>query len=581
MGVPFAQISVARAGALTLVSGAGLPREPGRELAARVLAAGPDGRVELAVAGGRLSARSDVPLEAGQTLALVAEGSRDEALVLRLVSVAAEARSEVPEAAPLPASIARVLAAAGAEVEGAPAPAQAPPAAQAPTAARAAEAGVRTPAQAAAFARLDAAGLPTTEAAVRGLAALVEDAPVGRALAAILAALGEGEGGESATWRQGAAPGGPSTPVAGSQPAVASGVAAGETPKWHPAPSIGTDPDGAVGHTPAAPSGAGPETPNWQSVRNPSRTDPGAPEWQGTSSPTGLDHGMSNWQPRSLSSATDPGRANWHNPPAPNAMTPEAANWQPLPTTNANATERSNAHTPPAPNGISPSGDPLADIASTLAKLVAKVADHAASGDPDAIRRAVATLGHGAEARLSEGRPPQEGVRGALLALAGHPAAEEALARTAERLADAIGAQALAAPSLPTAPPPGTPAAETGAYLQLPLPGGQTVEVRVDPDAAGGAGDATRPRRLAFLLHMSALGPVLVEATAGPAGVEATVKVVSDPARTFCADRAPDLASALEAVGAPRARVGVERMGGPAPTRLLPPPPASGLDVSA
>ena len=45
---------------------------------------------------------------------------------------------------------------------------------------------MQTPAQAAAFARLDAAGLPTTPAAVAGLAQLLDGAPLGRALAALL-----------------------------------------------------------------------------------------------------------------------------------------------------------------------------------------------------------------------------------------------------------------------------------------------------------------------------------------------------------------------------------------------------------
>ena len=333
MGVPFIEISAAGAGALTLAPGAALALEPGRELAARVLASGPDGRVELSVAGGRLSARSDVPLEAGQTLALVAEGSRDDAVVLRLVSVGAGlAGSAVTEEAPLPASVARVLAAAAAEAEGSTA---APAAAtQAPAAARAAEAGVRTPAQAAAFARLDAAGLPTTEAAVRGLAALVEDAPLGRALAAILAAVGEGEGGESAIWRQGVA----QVARPGRRPIGNRGRCG-----WH------RRRNGQVA-TASPPTGTDPDTAKWQPRS--------LPKWHATpGAPTGTTR-----------------RRQWHEPRDGQSASSADAEWQ------RNRT-RQLAHAVGA-KWHSPVRGPPRGPRLTLAKLVAKVADQAASGDP-------------------------------------------------------------------------------------------------------------------------------------------------------------------------------------------------------
>ena len=100
------------------------------------------------------------------------------------------------------------------------------------------------------------------------------------------------------------------------------------------------------------------------------------------------------------------------------------------------------------------------------------------------------------------------------------------------------------------------------------------------PDGGHDGPGGERPRRLAFLLHLSALGPVMVEATAGPGGVDATVRAADETARRFLDGRAGELAQALER-GAARASVSVERLGGPPPARLLPPPPSSGLDVSA
>jgi len=56
--------------------------------------------------------------------------------------------------------------------------------------------------------------------------------------------------------------------------------------------------------------------------------------------------------------------------------------------------------------------------------------------------------------------------------------------------------------------------------------------------------------------------------------------VAGDEARRFLDGLAPELTDALRRT-APRASVSVERLSGPAPERLLPPPPSSGLDVSA
>jgi hypothetical protein len=157
------------------------------------------------------------------------------------------------------------------------------------------------------------------------------------------------------------------------------------------------------------------------------------------------------------------------------------------------------------------------------------------------------------------------------------------VARVASGLADGVAAQTLAGATLP--PPPGASAAATdpsqnGAYMQLPLPGGGTAEVRVSPDGGREGGDRDRPRRLAFLLHLSALGPVMIEATAGPHGVDATVRTTGETARAFLGERSGELTDALRST-ARSASVSVERMSGPAPERLIAPPPSSGLDLSA
>ena len=95
------------------------------------------------------------------------------------------------------------------------------------------------------------------------------------------------------------------------------------------------------------------------------------------------------------------------------------------------------------------------------------------------------------------------------------------------------------------------------------------------------AGEPEGGVRLALSLRLDALGPVVVDALVGPAGVEATIRVGSAEARRLASARASDLADALRAAGAPTARVQVDGLGENAPTRLVPPPPPGGLDVAA
>ena len=103
----------------------------------------------------------------------------------------------------------------------------------------------------------------------------------------------------------------------------------------------------------------------------------------------------------------------------------------------------------------------------------------------------------------------------------------------------------------------------------------------IHPDGGGdGREGGDRPRKVAFLLHLSALGPVMIEATAGPAGVDATVRATGEAARAFLRGRAGELTESLGRTSR-SASVSVERMTGPPPERLLEPPPSSGLDISA
>ena len=72
----------------------------------------------------------------------------------------------------------------------------------------------------------------------------------------------------------------------------------------------------------------------------------------------------------------------------------------------------------------------------------------------------------------------------------------------------------------------------------------------------------------------------MIEATAGPAGVDATVRTTGEAARAFLGERAGELTERCGAASR-SASVSVERMSGPAPERLLEPPPSSGLDSRA
>jgi hypothetical protein len=224
--------------------------------------------------------------------------------------------------------------------------------------------------------------------------------------------------------------------------------------------------------------------------------------------------------------------------------------------------------------------------ADALARAVARVADGAVAGDPAALRAAVHELGVApgpAGAAPAEADQAPATVRALLSALAEHPATEPGLARAAAAAGETIGAQALAAPSTP-AP---NQSATGGAYLQIPLPGGGTAEVRVAPDGGdGGAdGDGERrdgPRTVAMLLHMSALGPVMVTANAGADAVDARIRVEDEAARAFLSRHAAELASALgtgDAAGP--ARVRVEAPERPAHGRLLAPTPHDGVDRRA
>jgi hypothetical protein len=215
-----------------------------------------------------------------------------------------------------------------------------------------------------------------------------------------------------------------------------------------------------------------------------------------------------------------------------------------------------------------------ADLARALAAAADEVATGAVAGEGETLRRAVALLG--AERGQPGGR--ELPVRATLQAIASHPATDAPLARAAAATADAIAAQPLAALT------PATPAADpgaTGAYLQVPLPGGATAELRVGPDGddGEGRGGAPRPRRIAFLLHLSALGTVAIDALAGPDGVDASVRATGDAARAFLAARAPELVRSLAEAGVP-ASVGVRAIEGAPPARLAAPPPSGGLDLS-
>jgi hypothetical protein len=224
-----------------------------------------------------------------------------------------------------------------------------------------------------------------------------------------------------------------------------------------------------------------------------------------------------------------------------------------------------------------PGGAEVRALGDQLARLAQRVAHGSVSGDGDALCRAVAELGADAVTRTTGGEAPGPSVRALLGALASAPA-DPALARAAVGLADALGAQPLAGPAGGggAAPPP--PPHE-GVYLQLPLPGGGTAQVRVDPDGPEGRGGA-RGRRVALLLDLSALGRVMITATTGEGAVDARVRAEREDARAFLAARSGELARALGESERP-ARVRVEAVAGPVPERLLAPPPALAVDRRA
>lgn len=492
------------AGAVLTAPAMALPVAVGQQLAARVLALS-DGLVDLSLAGGRLTARTDAALRPGETLRLVVERAGPDATVLKLLPApatgtgaergaataqgAASSAAGALRAAGLPVPAAAALLAALAQTGGAaPTPAQA-----AALGARAAAAGVGTPAQAAAFARLEHAGVMPTRAAVGGLAALAEGPPLGRALAAVVDAV-------RATAPASSAPV-PSAP-APTAPAPTSGQAA----------QPGTS--GTATTSPPAPAAA-PASPGGAAALSPSPL-PAAP-----AAPAG---------------------------PATPAQSAQAA--------------------PAAPAGPAALGAALADLTDALSRAVV-------DGRGGELRAAIAALGAGGTARAADDAP----VRALLVALATHPATDPGVARAAAAVADAVGAQALATPA-------GTQAqaqapAHQGAYLQLPLPGGGTAEVRVDPDAGGDRdGHGAGRRTIAFLLNLSALGPVMITASAGPDGVEAAVRTSDEGARAHLTGEAHELARALAVDGTP-ARVRVEPSARPVPERLVAPPPATGLDRRA
>ncbi|WP_217921654.1 hypothetical protein [Miltoncostaea oceani] len=288
--------------------------------------------------------------------------------------------------------------------------------------------------------------------------------------------------------------------------------------------------------------------------------------------------------PGGLASPAAGGWSNWTNGAGPIGPSPQNPVPMGVPGPMSNRVDPGGPFGPhpatPGPGG--PATPITAAILGALADLTEGIGTGATSGSAELLRRAISDLGGNLEARLAAGDPPDAPPLRALLhALATHPGTDAALARSATGIADGLAAQGLAGATIP---PPGAAApdpAQQGAYLQVPLPGGGTAEVRVAPDGGHDAGDGReRPRRLAFLLHLSALGPVMIEATAGGGAVDATVRVGTDEARRFLAPLAGDLAASLRRA-APAASVSVERLPGPAPERLLAPPPPSGLDLSA
>lgn len=250
----------------------------------------------------------------------------------------------------------------------------------------------------------------------------------------------------------------------------------------------------------------------------------------------------------------------------------------PPPATTAAAANTVTAGTTAAATAARPGETPM----GLLATAVRNLAEAAASGDPARLREAVVQLGHGLEHRLANGTAPDApDVRTLLMSLAN--ASDTALHTRgmAERAADAIATQAFVAPALN---PNAADAAQQGAYLQMPLPGGQTAEVHINPDQGGDGAGGSRGTRVAFLLTMSHLGPLMIEAHVGAHGVDATVRSQAPAVREYLTGQTPELVEGLSRAlpqgGA--ARVNVDRMKNRNETPgMIPPPPSPGLDIAA
>lgn len=245
------------------------------------------------------------------------------------------------------------------------------------------------------------------------------------------------------------------------------------------------------------------------------------------------------------------------------------------------------ARSVPAPSAAAPASSaagaatarPGDAVMAQLTQLVRDIAEATVSGDHARLRDAVARMGHGLEARLATGQAPDDvSVRTLLAQVAQSPDTVLHTRAMAERAGDAIAAQPLVGQALNQDP------SQQSAYLQMPLPGGQTAEVHVNADRdadgehRGGAGT-----KVAFVLNMSRLGPLLIEASLGADGVDAAVRSASAPVREYLAGQAGDLAEGLARAlpGQRQPHVRVDRMAPNESPAIIPPPPASGLNVSA
>lgn len=479
----------------------------GQMLMARVLEIR-QGEVDLALAGRRITAQTQLPMLQGESVQLQVTSASDRQVGLRLMapSPTAEGQSGTTAFPGIPPTTARALTAAVATLPTAlrPAPGDLPALGQ-----RAVAVGVQTPAQAAAFVRLAAAGLPTTPAAVAGLAQLIEGPPLGRSLADITAAA--------------------RPPAPGGQPA----------PSFAAAPPPSGTPTPPGGNAPAA--------------------LPGAPT--GTAAPGA--------EARAPATAAP-------SPPGQTVVSGTPAGTPPAPPPGAPAAAKAIAPDAPAGTAVRAASAPPATLLA-LSDLVDTVAERAVRGDAHHLREAIRDLGHGLEQRLLARDQVDQTVRSLLLAVGRDPEVPAATARLADRTADAVAAQQLAPATV-------DPSANT-AYLQIPLPGGQSAEIHVTRDGGDGHEDADRVSgtRIAFLLTMSSLGPLMVDATVADDGVEAVVRAHNAEVDAFLTERAGELADALgNALGIEGgARVQVRSGGAPAPSRLLAGPPSTGLDVQA